>query len=284
LVASPGTEGYRDFLGQLTSSNYGFHVSVVPVAVQGVDAPVAVAAAIAALCRTDCDLVAVVRGGGSKADLAAFDTEVVARAIAGASKPIWTGIGHTGDESVSDIVASRACITPTECGHQLVVRLDQWWVRHVSEPAATLHRRVPAFLLDAEGRDAQARGRLTRAARSQLRVHGERVAVQARAVSRLAPGTLESRLATLHRQCARLGPLCLGHLAREGERTRSWRRLLAAYDVERQLERGYSLTLNAQGALVRTADDIKVGDEIVTRLSDGTVRSRVEMSEKTEEK
>ena len=61
----------------------------------------------------------VVRGGGSKADLATFDAEPVARAIAGSDVPVWTGIGHTGDQSVADEVANRAFITPTECGQEL---------------------------------------------------------------------------------------------------------------------------------------------------------------------
>ena len=82
LVASPGTEGYQDFLGQLTGSGFGFQVAVVPVAVQGGDAPARVARAVRALNRTECDVIVVVRGGGSKADLASFDSEVVARAIA----------------------------------------------------------------------------------------------------------------------------------------------------------------------------------------------------------
>ncbi len=82
LVASPGTEGYQDFLGQVTGSEFGFHVQVSPVTVQGGAAPASVARAIAALSRTECDLVVVVRGGGSKADLATFDSELVARAIA----------------------------------------------------------------------------------------------------------------------------------------------------------------------------------------------------------
>ena len=82
LVASPGTEGYQDFLGQLTGSGFGFQVQVVPVAVQGGDAPARVARAVRALNRTECDVIVVVRGGGSKADLASFDSEVVARAIA----------------------------------------------------------------------------------------------------------------------------------------------------------------------------------------------------------
>jgi exodeoxyribonuclease VII large subunit len=283
LVASPGTEGYRDFLAQLTGSGYGFHVRVVPVTVQGSDAPAAVAAAINALCRTDCDLLVLVRGGGSKADLAAFDAEVVARAIAGASKPVWTGIGHTGDESVADLVAQRACITPTECGHQIVLRLDSWWVSHLGAPAAALARRVPSLLGDSEARDAQARGRLTRAARQQLRVHRQRLLLRAGAVARTAPGSLESHQNGVRTSATRLGPLSLGHLARVDERVRSWRRLLTAYDVDRQLERGYSLTMNSEGGLVRSVGDIQVGQEIVTRFADGTARSRVEASEKNEE-
>jgi exonuclease VII large subunit len=56
---------------------------------------------------------------------------------------------------------------------------------------------------------------------------------------------------------------------------RNWRRLLAAYDVDRQLERGYSLTLTAEGTLVRHVGDLAPGREIVTRLADGSVDSTV---------
>jgi exodeoxyribonuclease VII large subunit len=275
LVASPGTEGYRDFLGQLTSSEFGFHVRVVPVTVQGADAPGAVANAIAALCRTDCDVVAVVRGGGSKADLATFDAEIVARAIALATKPIWTGIGHTGDESVADIVANRACITPTECGHQLVNQVGLWWDTHVAAPTAQLSRRAQMLLSDAQDKDAQARGRLTRAARHQLHIHGERLVGRTTSLARLAPAGLTVRHGALRTHAARLGPLTLGHLAQEAERVRSWRRLLTAYDVDRQLERGYTLTMTPEGELVRSAAALGAGQSIVTRFADGTVRSDV---------
>ena len=78
---------------------------------------------------------------------------------------------------------------------------------------------------------------------------------------------------------ARLGPLTLGHLGRQDERLHAWRRLLAAYDVERQLERGYSLTLTADGALVRSAGQVVERQQIVTRFADGTVRSRVEAAD-----
>jgi exodeoxyribonuclease VII large subunit len=276
LVASPGTEGYRDFLGQLTGSGFSFQVQVVPVSVQGSEAPAAIAAAVRALGRTDSDLVVVVRGGGSKADLAAFDAEVVARAIATSTKPVWTGIGHTGDESVADIVANRACITPTECGHQIAQVIADWWATNLAEPAAALARRVPTLMLEAAARDAEARGRVTRSARTQLRVHGERLRNRSASVARLAPEKLVTRRNDLRTHSVRLGPLVTGHLAREEEKVRSWRRLATAYDIDRQLERGYTLTTNVAGRLVRSVHEVNVGDEILTRFPDGTTRSTVQ--------
>ena len=274
LIASPGTEGYQDFLGQLTGSGFGFHVSFVPVSVQGPGAPSAIARALKVLSRSDCDVIAMVRGGGARADLAAFETEVVARAVAGAAKPVFTGIGHSGDQSVADILAARTCITPTECGHQIVVATRRWWATHVAEPADLLARRVPAFLGDAQARDGRERGRLTAAARHQVRVHRERLERKATTVARTAPSRIESREAGLRAQAARLGPMSLGHLGRQDERLHSWRRLLAAYDVDRQLERGYSLTTTTEGSLVRSAAEVAEQQQILTRFADGIVRSR----------
>ena len=152
----------------------------------------------------------------------------------------------------------------------------QWWADHVAEPAALLARRVPTYLADAQARDSQARGRLTAAARQQLRVHRERLARKGSSLGRAAPERLVSSAARLGAHAARLGPLSLGHLGRQDERVQSWRRLLAAYDVERQLERGYSLTLTTEGQLVRSAAGVTEEQEIVTRLADGTVHSRVQ--------
>jgi exodeoxyribonuclease VII large subunit len=248
----------------------------VRVTVQGPGAASSIARAVTALSRSDCDVIAVVRGGGARADLAAFENEAVVRAIATATKPVFTGIGHTGDETLADIVAARVCITPTECGQQIVRDTQLWWAAHVAEPAALLARRVPTYLDDAQSRDARARGRLTAAARQQLRVHRERLARKASSLGRTAPERLTSSAARLSAHAARLGPLSLGHLGRQDERVQSWRRLLAAYDVERQLERGYSLTLTTDGHLLRSAAGLAEQQEIVTRFADGTVRSRVQ--------
>ena len=127
LVASPGTEGFRDFMGQLEESGIGFPVRVVPTRVQGRGAPALVAGAVRRLQSAGCDVIVIVRGGGSKADLATFDAEPVARAIARSDVAVWTGIGHTGDLSVADEVANRTFITPTDCGQELATVADAYW-------------------------------------------------------------------------------------------------------------------------------------------------------------
>jgi exonuclease VII large subunit len=66
-----------------------------------------------------------------------------------------------------------------------------------------------------------------------------------------------------------------GQLYRQGDRVLSWRRLLAAYDVDRQLERGYTITLDEDGSLVRSAVGLAPETVLLTRFADGTVRSKV---------
>ena len=198
----PGRQpGYRGMSG-LSRAAHGFGVRVPCLACAGhaCRAPVRRPPSpgpLTALSRSDCDVIAVVRGGGARADLAAFENEAVVRAIATATKPVFTGIGHTGDETLADIVAARACITPTECGQQIVRDTRLWWAAHVAEPAALLARRVPTYLDDAQSRDTQARGRLTAAARQQLRVHRERLAPQGLVAGPGGTGRLASSAARL---------------------------------------------------------------------------------------
>jgi exodeoxyribonuclease VII large subunit len=135
LVASPGTEGYSDFTGQLANSGYGFAIVLVKTAVQGEAAPPQIVTAIHDLDAHGVDIICLVRGGGSKGDLAAFDDERVARAIAACTTPVFTGIGHTGDESVADLVAHTRAITPTKLGEEIAALVDGWHRRHVRAPA-----------------------------------------------------------------------------------------------------------------------------------------------------
>ena len=280
LIGSPGTEGFADFLGQLDGSALAFDVRVVRAAVQGPGAAREVARALDYLAATDCDVVVIVRGGGSKADLAAFDSEPVARAIASSAVPVWTGIGHTGDESVADIVANRSFITPTECGRELALVVGNWWVEG-AHAGAVIGRRAADTLADAERRDATARQRLTSTARHQLAAHRNRLEQRASYLARSAPTSLVGLERHLTERSARLGPLARSHVGRAEDRLVGVRQLLRAYDIERQLERGYSLTTDADGHVVRTVAGLRPGDRLLTRFADGSTASVVDEVTKT---
>ena len=274
LVASHGTEGYHDFLGQLERSGLAFAVTHVQSAVQGADAPAGIAAAVAALQSAPVDLIALVRGGGSKADLAAFDHELVARAVATSAVPVWTGIGHTNDVSVADEVAQRACITPTDCGRELAQRALVVW-KGTAEAGLRLAR------LAAHGADREAdalagrRRSLASGSRAQLDRQADRLEGRRALLGRAAVQTLDGATAARSARAARLAALATQCLEVAELRAGQHRRLLGAYDVERQLERGWSVTRGPDGAVVRSVAGLAAGTPLTTQLADGTATSSV---------
>ncbi len=137
LVTSRESAAYADFMHELEASGFAWHVIVADSRVQGVEASGSVVRALAALARCPVDVVIVVRGGGSRNELAVFDAEPIARAIAGMPVPVLTGIGHEVDRSIADLVAHTAFKTPTACAGHLV---DQ-----VSAALAVLGRSATAI-------------------------------------------------------------------------------------------------------------------------------------------
>ena len=275
LVASQGSEGYNDFVGQIHGSGLAFSVVLFGANVQGPGAPASVARALRAVSSSDCDVAVLVRGGGSRGDLAAFDAEPVARAIATLPFPLWSGIGHTGDQSVADIVANQAFVTPTACAQELVRRVGEWWAS-VARSAARVGRCAVDALEAASVRDATARRRLGTATRNQLSRHSERLDRRVAHIATNARRQIDSAGGSVESRAMRLGPRARAVLDRHQDRTETWRRLLAAYDIDHQLERGYTITLRPDGRVVRSASELEPGSSLITRFSDGRANSTVD--------
>jgi len=278
LVASPDTEGYRDFLGQLTGSGYAFDVVVSPTPVQGPEAPGGIARALALLATRGAgrlDVIVVVRGGGSKADLVAFDSEVVARAIATSPVPVWTGIGHTGDESVADLVANRSCITPTACGRDLVLRARSWWEDSVASRVERIIGITSQVVDGASERLSATRVRISGMARLIVDRELERTWGCADQVARNADRLLAGAEQASGSQAQRVAPMAVRHVDKAASAIAAWRHLLAAYDVDRQLARGYTLNFDERGRIVRSVGSLAPGSILATRFFDGTARSVV---------
>lgn len=301
LVTSPGTEGYRDFLGRLEMSEMAFDVRVVATQVQGREAPASVANSIRRLATEACDVVVVVRGGGSKADLATFDTELVARAIATSEVPVWTGIGHTGDQSVADEVANRAFITPTECGQELARLATAYWTARL-EAGTAVGRLARSLVASAErtldrgrhGAGIGARAQVDRhsdrlahrayalrgVAQRQVDVHVDQLVARGALMRKAAVRALDDNEVALNQRVAQLGALPDRRLVSEELRAAQWRRLVGAYDYQRQLERGYSVTRDGSGSVVRSAARVVPGTTLVTQVADGEVRSVVSAADR----
>lgn len=170
LVASAGSDGHRDLMRQLEASPFAFEVTLRSIAVEGPTAPRAIQAALATLGPDDVDVAVLVRGGGAKASLDVFDRAPVAKAVATALVPVWTGIGHTGDRTVADEVAHRSFGTPTAVGQELVATVAGAW-EELAQAVAGIARVVDARLAaTTSGLDGRRR-ELTTLAGSQLARH-----------------------------------------------------------------------------------------------------------------
>ena len=127
VISSPTAAGFQDFVRQLEEAPYDFALTLFPALMQGEDAPASIRAALDAIRprRQQFEVVVLIRGGGSKTDLLAFDEYGLAAAVASFPLPVLTGIGHERDEAVVDLVAHRALKTPTAVAAFLVERLGR---------------------------------------------------------------------------------------------------------------------------------------------------------------
>ena len=253
LVASPGTEGFQDFTGQLLNSGFSFEIVLVRSLVQGDAAPPQIVRAVKTLDDHGVDVICIVRGGGSKGDLACFDDEGVARAIATSRTPVFTGIGHTGDESVADLVAHTRSITPTKLGEEIVGIVSVWYEEHLRYPAQRLLDASNDVLDEAVDYLGERRRTMIFAVRDRLRAE-ERHLVATR-----------ERLATQGRHL----------VASAAQLLASHRQLLAAYDPTRRLAQGWSIVTDVRGAVVKSLRGVTLGDEVHVLVSDGSFTSQV---------
>jgi len=275
LVTSGGSAAYHDFIEELEASSHAFRVAHVDVRVQGQGAFRRIVYGLRTLGALDLDVIVLARGGGSRSDLAPFDSEVVARVIAESGVPVVTGIGHEVDRTVADAVAHTCMKTPTAAAAMLVDAVDAY-----CERLARISHRVSMRARSActlAGRDlASASVRLARGVpvalareRGTLDGHRHRAVDAGRRRTREAAARAAAQQATL------------GAAARRGMRTAGTRldagdARLRALDQRRVLERGYTITRTSGGKVLRAPTDVGVGDSLLTETAGGDVHSRVE--------
>ena len=275
LVTSPGSEAYRDFTGQLERSGYLFDVRFEPSIVQGPEAPAQIVGALTRLGAFEPQLVVLVRGGGARGDLAAFDSEPVARAIAGAPFPVWTGIGHTGDRSVADEVAHQALVTPTQCGEAVVAAVAAY-LEGVDRRARRLAQRVEARLNEAVRELVTSCASTRRVARQGLDRSSQNLRTTETRIGNAALVAIERSQGRLVNRAQRLAGPSSQHLAVQAQQIAHRRELLQLLNPRHQLERGWSLTRDERGRVVRSSASLRLGERLITTFADGSAGSVVD--------
>ncbi len=275
VVASVGTAAWHDFHDELQRSSMGFALTVIDTRVQGDVAEEMVAAAIITLSRRiDLDAVVVIRGGGARNELAVFDAERIARAIALSPVPVLTGLGHEVDRSVADDVAHTTLKTPTACAGELIARAARYSA-DTEATFASIARESRHALISATTDLSETAHRIARRTHAAVERADERLGMRIDTLARTAPACLaraDQRLVDAQQRVLTRADALIG---RAGDRLDVTAARVAAVDPAVQLARGWSITRRADGTIVRSVDDLDVGDSITTAFADGTAASTI---------
>lgn len=272
LVTSMGTAAHADVLAELTASGIGFVVRTVDARTQGAESAAAITRALTILGRDDVDLILLVRGGGARTDLAPFDTELMARAIATSPVPVFTGIGHEVDRSIADEVAHTAHKTPTAAAAAVIGRVRRFQAE-VDDRAAAIARAVHRSLRVADGRLDDRTGRVARSGGRALdRQLGSLDRAGTRAI-RGASRSLAAADARLARPARLVGERATRTFALAERDLNGLAARVRAHDPQLVLARGWSITTTSDGTLVRRPSDAPPGTTLVTRVADGRITS-----------
>lgn len=255
IVTSPAGAAVHDMIRILRRRYPLAKVILLPVRVQGAEAPAEIAGAIRYADRWQIgDVIITGRGGGSLEDLWAFNDERVARAISACKIPVISAVGHEPDVTISDFVADVRASTPS----------------HAAETAVPDQMELRRFLLSSQQR-------LTKSQEKRLAAERQRLTDFAakRCLTEPMAFIQDKRMELVHRQ-QRLGDLSQGQLVRKRQRFAAISAALDAMSPLKVLGRGYAVARDAEGRILKTYRDISVGDTVTVTLGEGGFTSRVE--------
>lgn len=273
IVTSPRAAALRDVMVTLARRAPHLPTIVYPTLVQGAEAAARIAEAIrSAGERHECDLLLIVRGGGSLEDLWSFNEEIVARAIAACPIPVIAGVGHETDITIADLAADRRAATPTAAAE---IATAGWF--DAAATLAGLTTALRATMRNGLERRMQYLDLLTR----RLVHPAERVARNRQRLDHLASRLAGAgeRIAAKRRQQLADMRLRLAHARPNLElrRTRLARlgASLAALNPQAALARGYALVRTPDGQLVRSQQQLAQGMAINLRFAEGGAEALV---------
>ena len=253
VISSETAAGYGDFCAQLSDNEYGFcfTTQLFPAIMQGEQVETSIVDALNSIYEDidSYDVVVIIRGGGATADMSGFDTLTLAENVAQFPLPIITGIGHDRDECILDMVSHTRVKTPTAAAALLT--------DHLKTVLDTLN-------------DAQQR--ITRFTQLKLSTLKAQLSNLQATLPHLLSAIMSRQQTRIETLTQRIPLLVERRLTNEKHHLELISEKVRMLDPSLLLQRGYSITLK-DGMVVKSARQLHTGDEIETRLSEGTIKS-----------
>jgi exodeoxyribonuclease VII large subunit len=309
IITSRSGAAIHDVLSVIARRFPSIPVKLFPVPVQGAEAAPAICRALkligdhATAGELDCDVILLVRGGGSLEDLWSFNEESVARAIFACPLPVVSGVGHEVDVTIADYVADFRAATPTAAAETVTPDQTSWlqsfdWyqqrlqqliknkIERYQEKTQWLHRRLQQQhpenqVLRSRQRSDELIKRLFRYSQSMLAYRHSKLATTRAQLAAQNPAFLvKQNQQTTRYLASRLQQAALNVLTHKKSQLSNTARTLHAISPLQTLERGYSITMNSEGVAILSVEQAKAQDSIKTLVRDGHIISRVESCRK----
>lgn len=278
VISSSTAAGYGDFCNQLADNDYGFkfRTQLFPAIMQGEQVQDSVIHALEAVNEQAemFDVVVIIRGGGSTADLSGFDTLPLAEHVANFPLPVITGIGHDRDQSVLDVIACVSQKTPTAVAAFLIENLAST-LAVIDDCSRRVTRSVTQRMQQERLTLQRIEQHLSSAATLRIMRETNRMTQCQTRLSHAVNSRLQAEHNRLSTLTQRLPWLAATVMERERHRLDMLEQRAKAADPANILRRGYSITLHG-GKAVCDAKQLKQGDDITIVLAEGAVEATVE--------
>lgn len=275
LITAKDSRAYGDFIKLLGNRMGGLKIFFYPVNVQGKNSARSIVEAFNYFNNKHLDLnaIVIIRGGGSLEDLQSFNDEKVARAIFSSKIPVICGVGHEDDLTISDLVSDRRASTPSNAA-ELLVRNRSDVLFEIKHNNQTIYDKLISLLNDDNNKIRKCVHSLENAINYQTSIIRSAISTFIKNFSLFKHEIIDLEQ-NLHVVKERILNGSNFWLKQQQLRIENMFRLLNSFDVQKVLKRGFSITFDNNGRVLKTIKYLNKDSQITTNLFDGKISSQV---------
>jgi len=277
IISVETSKGYADFLKVIQNNPWGYRFScfLFPALLQGDRSVDSILTQLQRIRKVShhFDVVAIIRGGGGDVGLSSYNNFRLASEVARFPLPVMTGIGHSTNETVTELAAHRNAITPTELADFLIQRLHDF-AAPVNRAAEILADRTRRMLLDEFRHFDQTVSAFRKGTNNAITTRRRDLQVLAKSISQNAVFTVRRATDQCHRAADALRRSFGAVFRHERLELTGLEKTIGVMDPMHVLKRGFTIS-TVNGKVIKSIDEIHEGDHIVTTAADGSVTSEV---------